>query len=431
MTKNFWLLIGLLIVMVSVGLLAVESSILILAIPLLVYLLTAVAYAPGEQKIKVERSLSTDRVTEGMAVTVYLEIRNEGSRMDQLILPDLTGYDFEILSGDPCLAAQLNPGEQVSHEFAFEAKRGRYQFDRLPIATVDPFGLIAFQEEIAVKGELTVFPQITELKSIQIKPAQTKGFAGPISIRMSGSGVDFLGVRQYQLGDSLRRINWRASERHLNTLFTNEYEQERIADVGIILDARPHCDRTYRGRRMFEYGVHAAASLSKMFLDDGHSISMLIYSGVVTHIFPGYGKFQYERILETLATADTSFNFSREQLRIPRRFLPPRGQLVYISPTPPADYETIQQFQELGYSVIVLSLDSLFFEEDTLTDLSSPEAQLASRFAYIERKLMLENLSRAGVLVESWQVDQAFLEIAERIRANITIHHRTVRGLHS
>lgn len=429
MTRNSWLLIGSLAFMVGVGLLAVESALIVLAIPLFIYLTVGVLHAPGEQKLHVQRVLSTDRITEGMEVTVTLQVEKESGRIEQLFLTDLAEYNFNILDGEPSLVTQLEPEEHFTVEYAFEGRRGNYRFESLSARAVDPFGLFEHKDELPAKGNLIVYPQITELKSIPIRPPQTKGFSGPITSRRSGSGVNFWGVRQYQLGDSLRRINWRVSEKHIHNLYTNEYEQERVADVGIIIDARPHCDKPYQGRRMFEYSVHAAASLSKMFLDEGHSISMLIYSAVVTQVFPGYGKVHYERILETLASADTSFNYAREKLRIPSRLLPPRGQLIYISPMPTADFEPIIRFHKLGYEVLVLSLDPLFFEEHNGKDLSLPEVQLAARFAKIERKLMLNNLYQAGVLVENWQVDQPFLEVGESIRSHISLHHRMVRGL--
>ena len=56
--------------------------------------------------------------------------------------------------------------------------------------------------------------------------------------------MSFWGVREYQMGDSLRHINWKIAARRMiaarqaQELFTNEFEQERIADVGLILDAR-------------------------------------------------------------------------------------------------------------------------------------------------------------------------------------------------
>jgi len=429
MTRHFWLLFGLLAAMVSVGLLALEGTILVLAIPFLVYVLVGVYYAPGEQKLQARRMMSTDRITEGMDVTVTIQVENLNARVDQLFLSESFEHDLKILAGDSYVAAQMEQGEQIEYAYTLEGRRGVYEFQGLTAQAIDPFGLFERKKELKTDGELIVFPQVTEMKSIPIHPPHTKGFYGPISTRKSGSGIDFLGVRQYQFGDSLRRINWRASERHMNDLFTNEYEQERIADVGIILDARPHCDKLFQGRRMFEYAVHAAASLSKMFLDDGHSISMLIYSAVVTQVFPGYGKVQYERILKTLASADTSYNFSREQLRIPGRLLPPRGQLVYISPLPPADFETIIRLRNLGYSVLVLSLDPLFFEEHSGIDLPLPETQLAARFARIERKLMLNNLRQAGVLVENWTVDQPFLEVGERIRTHVVLHQRMIRDV--
>lgn len=429
MTRNAWLLIGALALFVGAGLFAVESVMLVLAIPLLVYLLVGVVYAPGDHKLAVQREMSTDRITEGMDVTVRIRVQNEDARVHQLFLSDESAREHAIIEGDSGAVVQLAQGGQAEVEYTFKGQRGMYRFEELTARATDPFGLFERQEDLPASGDLTVFPQVTLIKPFPIHPPHTKGFYGPISTRKSGSGIDFLGVRQYQFGDSLRRINWRASERHLSTLITNEYEQERIADVGIILDARPHCDKRYNGRRMFEYGVQAAASLSRMFLDEGHALSMLIYSAVVKQVFPGYGKVQYERIMETLARADTSFNFARKQLRIPTRLLPPRGQLIYISPLPPADFESIIQLRNQGYSVLILSIDPLFFEAHAGMDRSSTEVQLAARFARIERDLMFSNLRQAGVQVEDWIVDQPFLDISERIRQHTIIHQRAIREI--
>ena len=429
MTRNSWILIGALVLLVGAGLFAAQSLLIVLAIPLLIYLLVGVIYAPGEHKLRVQRRISTDRITEGMDVTVKLLLENNGTRVHQLFLSDGSAQDFELEDGDSGAVVQLSQGQQAEIEYTFAGHRGIYQFEELSAHATDPFGLFERRETLPANGVLTVFPQVTSIKPIPIRPPHTKGFYGPISTRKSGSGIDFLGVRQYQFGDSLRRINWRASERHLSTLITNEYEQERIADVGIILDARPHCDKRYNGRRMFEYAIHGAASLSRMFLDEGHALSMLIYSAVVKQVFPGYGKIQDERIMETLARADTSFNFARKQLRIPSRLLPPRGQLIYISPLPPTDFESIIQLRNQGYSVLVLSIDPLFFEEHSGLDRSSPEIQLAARFARIERSLMVSNLRQAGVQIENWTVDQPFLEVGERIRMHMGMHQRMIREM--
>ena len=60
-------------------------------------------------------------------------------------------------------------------------------------------------------------------------------------------------------------------------LFTNEFEGERITDVGLFLDARPVLNLRTQAGELFEYGVNATASLGSALLRDGHHVSLLVY----------------------------------------------------------------------------------------------------------------------------------------------------------
>ena len=207
-------------------------------------------------------------------------------------------------------------------------------------------------------------------------------------------------------------------------------QQERIADVGLILDARPHCDISFQGQRLFEYSVQATASLADMFLTEGHCLSLLVYSNVILRVFPGYGKVQRERILRILAKAETGINYSMEHLQyFPARLLPPRGQLIYISPLANSDLEPLLRFRAQGYHLLVLSPDPLHFEQLNKMDTSQPDFQLALRFAKIERDLLCGNLHRAGIQVIQWKVDQPLSAVLERVHFQKLLQQRTVRLL--
>jgi uncharacterized protein (DUF58 family) len=242
--------------------------------------------------------------------------------------------------------------------------------------------------------------------------------------------MDFFGVRQYHLGDSLRHVNWKKSVRHTTDLFTNEYEQERIADVGLILDARPHCDISFQGQRLFEFAVRATASLAEMFLKEGHCLSLLVYSMAVLRVFPGYGKTQRERILRALANADTGINYAMEHLHyLPARLLPPRGQLIYISPLASSDMEPLLRFRARGYHLLVISPDPLHFEQQDKSAASQTDYQRALRFAKIERDLLCRNLNRAGIQVVNWKVNQPLSSVLDQVHFKKMLQQRTVRLL--
>lgn len=418
MTRSFWMLVTLFTLMVLMGLATMNSTVLVLTLPLMVYMVVAVFYAPGENQLRAQRILSTDRINHGGDISVSLQVDNENSKIYELHLMELATFNAKSMDGDLFEVLQLEPGESFKHEYGFRSERGCYRFEGLLANTLEPFGLFQTRERLPASGEILVFPEVSSLNLVPIKPPHTKGFTGPIQSKRSGTGIDFFGVREYQFGDSLRHINWKASARNEAKLYANEYEQERIADVGLILDARPHCDISLGGISLFEYSIQAVASLATSFLENGHCLSLLIYGAYLSRVFPGYGRIQSERVLETLSRAETGITYGPEFLHYyPARLLPPRGQLIYISPLVASDLEPLKRFVDLGYAVLIISPDPLYFEQKIEATESDPDMQLALRFAKIERELLIRDLKKAGIQVVNWRVDIPLFEVMETFRS--------------
>ena len=203
------------------------------------------------------------------------------------------------------------------------------------------------------------------------------------------------------------RQHWRLSARHPRTLFTNEFEQERIADVGLILDARQRSDIRLKGDSLFEYGIRAAAALAGAFLNDGNRVGLLVYGRNLDWTFPGYGKVQRERILRALTRAKTGESLVFDNLDyLPTRFFPARSQIVVISPLCREDLSMLIRLRAHGYQLLLISPDPITFEAKALG--SRPIIDLAVRIAHLERTLLLRNLRQAGIQIVDWQVDQPF-----------------------
>ena len=130
-------------------------------------------------------------------------------------------------------------------------------------------------------------------------------YAGTIPARVGGTGTEFFGVREYQFGDSPRTINWRVSARHAENLYSNEYQQERVADVGIVLDARASTNLFHANKSIFEHKVTAAAALSDAVPVAGKSRGTYSCTAVfsVGHS-PGMEKSNASASCKTLARAE-------------------------------------------------------------------------------------------------------------------------------
>jgi uncharacterized protein (DUF58 family) len=235
-----------------------------------------------------------------------------------------------------------------------------------------------------------------------------------IPARAGGSGTDFFGVREYQPGDPPSSINWRASARYVDTLYANEYQQERVADVGIVLDGRQRTNDFARGHSLFEYSVQAAASLADALLNQSNRVGLLLYASYLGWTFPGYGKIQRERILHALANAKTGESQVFSDLGyIPTQLFPPESQIVFVSPLSDEDLKPLIQLRAQGYDVLVVSPNPIKFELSYLSS-SNQNVDLAGRVINMERLLLLQKLERANVHVLDWDVKEPFDLVVRR-----------------
>jgi uncharacterized protein (DUF58 family) len=251
------------------------------------------------------------------------------------------------------------------------------------------------------------------LKQIAIRTRKTRVYSGSIPARVGGPGVEFFGLREYQAGDSPRWINWRASARHAFSMYSNEFEQERVADVGIILDGRLKTNVFDKEHSLFEHSVLAAAALADVLLLQGNRVGLLNYGRFLHWTFPGYGKIQRERILQALAHAQigTSTVFSELEY-VPARLFPPHSQIILISPLDTEDVKVLVQLRARGYQVMVISPDPVAFELSYLAETES--VHQAARLLRMERNLLIYKLQRAGIQVLDWDVSQPFDQVVKR-----------------
>lgn len=413
MSRRFFLEL-LLYTLVLLGLGTLEGGILALTIPLVLYLMAAWADVPPEANLHAQRTLrrqdaetaqSLARVTETLPVVVELEITNRGEALSQIHIVDQIPAGIELISGEPELLAPLPAGETLTLTYTVRGPRGNFNFQSARVTARDLLGLVHRTWMLNTSAYLWILPTVTRIQPIPIHPQQTHGFAGPIPSGQAGSGVDFYGVREYHFGDPRRRINWRLTARHTDTLFTNQFEQERITDVGLILDAREQVNVRGSEDSLFEHSVHATASLGDVFLREGHRVALLIYGRALERTFPGYGKVQRERILHALAQARTGDSMIFESFDyLPTRFFRARTQLVMVSPLQPDDLPMLVRLRARGYRLLIISPDSVAFEASQMPETAT--TALAARIANLERVLLLRQLRRYDIRVVDWMVDE-------------------------
>ena len=412
--KRSLLLSGLVYGLFILGMSVLKGEITALAIPLVIYLAAALLFGPDELQLEATRTLSADRIYHriyrGTPVDIKVSITNKGSRLEQVLVQDQVPPHLNVDKGAAEILTSLSPGETIEFTYTVHGSRGDSDWKNIRVRASDRLGLLQRELVLALPAHISILPQVSRLRRVAIRPRRTRGYAGPVPARQGGSGIDFFGVREYQPGDPLRWVNWRVSARHPHGFFSNEFEQERIADVGLILDARQQNNPQVNGNSLFEHSVHAAASLADLFLSDGNRVGLLVYGQVLDWTFSGYGKVQRERIMQALARAKLGKSMVFDTLDyLPTRLFPAQSQLVIISPLCRDDLPMLIRLRARGYQLLIISPDLISFEVRHLP--SRPAVELAARIARVERTLLFRKLRQVGVQIVDWQVDKPFDQV--------------------
>ncbi len=406
---------GMTATLVVLGIIVHDGRVLGLAVPYLAYLAWIVLSRPKSGGIEIKRQIRPDRAPAGEEIGVTLTVENHGTDIPFFGLEEILPNGVEVIAGETASLAPLPAGKRLTLSYTIRPSRGEYEFPSVRIKRWGRGSPAPLVEEVPCASSLLVLPRPEPLEEIEIRPRRTLVYAGTVRANVGGTGIDFFGCRNYTPGDDVRRINWRAYAR-TGRLVVNEYEQERIADVNVILDARIRAHHQAADGDTFEAAVHAAASLAVHFLEQGNRVGLLIYGDVLDWTYPGFGRTQQERILDSLAAARPADKAVFEDLRyIPTRLFPSRSQLVVVSPLAgEEDVEILGLLRARGYQVILVSPDPLdrWLERDT-GKVDRASLQLAARLIRLDRRVLLDTLARIGVEVVDWTLDEPLSRAAD------------------
>lgn len=412
--NHFYLLTSLIYSLIFAGLATRQGELLVLAIPLLLYLAAGLAYRPGVLRLSAVRHMSAGQLSPGEPVEVTVTVTNEGDDLADVFIRDTLPAGLRLLAGETSLLTALPAGQSVELRYTVSGQRGAYYFASAQVTVRDGLNLFQKEERLAAPGQCLILPEVINLRRVEIRPRQTRVYAGAIPTRQGGPGIEFFGVREYQPGDPLRWVNSRATARQEQRLFVNEFQQERMADIGLILDARQQSNVLTAAGSLFEHGVQATAALAATFLQANNRVGLFIYGKTLDWSYPGTGKVQRQRLLAALARATPSDSEVFATLdHLPTRLFPARSQLVFVSPLLPEDAPVLIRLRARGYQLLVISPDPIAFERRDLA--ATAALQLATRLAQLERALLLDQLRQAGIRLLDWSVETPFEQAVQTI----------------
>ena len=214
------------------------------------------------------------RVFWGERFDVQVDVRNRG------LLPVLWMRLADTIPAEMAIGGtfrhvlSLLPREQVRLTYNLTGRRrGYYALGPMSTEGGDLLGSTSYQNQYSDGDFVIVYPKIIPLRSLDI-PSQSPFGILPSRQRLFEDPTRIRGVRDYQPGDSLRRMDWKTSAR-VGSLQVRRFEPAIALETAIFLNL-DGADYIATERRLAtELGIIIAASISVHLVEKRQAISLV------------------------------------------------------------------------------------------------------------------------------------------------------------
>jgi uncharacterized protein (DUF58 family) len=259
------------------------------------------------------RRIHDDRLFLGEKLTVELETHNQGwlpvlwLRLSDHVPADLRG-------GPPFRqVVSLLPREHLKLSYTIAGRRrGYYRIGPLVTVGGDLLSSNTYEARQSQDDWVIVYPKILTLRDVGI-PSQSPFGTLPSRERLFEDPSRILGVRDYQPGDPLKRMDWKTSAR-VASLQVRRYEPAIALETAILLNL-DNADYPQSQRyQATELGIVIAASVAVHLIEKRQAVS-LITNGLdplaempeATSSLPlGKGREHLMHVLDLLARVETT-----------------------------------------------------------------------------------------------------------------------------
>jgi uncharacterized repeat protein (TIGR01451 family) len=222
----------------------------------------------------------------GDTVPVVLTIKNSGLLPVPWVLvedllpqahgsqPGGMGGSRFIVKGKRIQLCKLRPRGKITLNYQLKLQmRGYYQIGPVVLESGDLFGLHRRYLAVTEPHYLLVYPKVVPLLGFDLASRRPVGEIR-LMHRLYEDPTRIAGVREYQQGDPLNRVHWRATAR-TGTLQCKTYEPSTIAGATVVLDFHqagyPVRGESFRS----ELAVTAAASLANAVYETGQQVGLV------------------------------------------------------------------------------------------------------------------------------------------------------------
>jgi uncharacterized protein (DUF58 family) len=181
--------------------------------------------------------------------------------------------------------------------------RGRYPLTDAEVVLEDPLGLERVSVGFGGIGDaLVVVPRIVVLDRL-FTDAGRDAFQGRRLLLRRPSGVDLHSVREYEHGESLRKVHWPTTARR-GQLMVKELEDAPRDDLTVLLDCDARAVSGPPGASSFDAQVRAAGSLVRAYVARGKRAALVLGTRSLTVVRASSLESDWSLVLQALAAVE-------------------------------------------------------------------------------------------------------------------------------
>lgn len=302
------------------------------------------------------------------------------------------------------------------------ARRGAFRFGTIQLRQRSPLGLIQRQSWLGTPQAIRVYPDFGALSGYALMATDHRlSQIGVLQRRRRGEGLDFHQLREYRIGDSLRRIDWKATSR-MHRLISREYQDERDQTILLVLDCGRRMGAADEATTHFDAALDAALLLAHVGVHHGDAVGATTMAGEARFMAPRKGHASVSALLELfydLQPGPRTPDYYACAVQIMRR-VRKRALIVFLSNLRDEDDDTLHPALALlrkRHLVLFASLRERVLTQTLREPVDSLDGALthAATADYLQgRRASFRRLERAGALLLDVEPQQLAMALVNR-----------------
>jgi uncharacterized protein (DUF58 family) len=169
-------------------------------------------------------------------------------------------------------------------------KRGEYEFGRVFVRRKSYMGLWVFEKTVDLNTQAKVYPNVQMVKKYDLlSRKQLLSLLGIKPAKLYGRGTEFEMLREYQVDDEYRVIDWKATSKRGKPI-SRVYQVERTKTVVLMVDTGRIMGIHIGNLTKLEHTVNSALLVSFVALRLGERVGLCIFSSDIKEYIPPQGR---------------------------------------------------------------------------------------------------------------------------------------------